>query len=281
MKRIGYLGPEGTFAERAARTYAERIKITEPVFSPYPSIPETMLAVLQGKVEACVVPVENSLEGSVNITLDMLAHEIDLPIAGEVILSIKHFLLGRPETKNNVRVLVTHPHAFAQCYRYLRENLPDVEVQLVSSTAEAARRVREAPPGWAAIAGEEAGARYGLAVLSPEIQDNPGNKTRFLVLSREPVPATGRDKTSLVLALPEDRPGGLYGILGVFARASINLTRIESRPAKSELGDYIFFLDCMGHAALSPLREVLDDLKGYTVMLKILGSYPCAPGVDC
>lgn len=283
MKKIGYLGPPGTFSEQAARIYAKRMKmeIRNTIFCPYPSIPEIILAVLERKVESGIVPIENSLEGSVNVTLDILAQKTELAISGEVVLLVKHYLLGKPETKNNVKVLVTHSHAFAQCYQYIRKNLPEVEVQLVSSTAEAARKVSKAPNGWAAIAAREAEIKYDLAILASEIQDYPSNKTRFLVLTEECPPPSGRDKTSLVFALPEDRPGGLYEVLGEFARASINLTKIESRPAKKELGDYIFFLDCMGHAAFSPLREVLESLKQRTAMLKVLGSYPCAPGVDC
>jgi len=281
VKIFSYLGPPGTFSAKAAKIFAHRIKLPDAQFRPYPSIPEAILAVLRKEVDFGVVPVENSLEGSVNVTLDMLAQNSEVVIFGEVVLTVKHHLLGKPGCEK-LGVLVTHPQAFAQCYQYISKNIgSQVEVRFASSTAEAARVVSTAPPGWVAIGGEEAAKEYGLEVLVSDIQDNPLNKTRFLVLSREAAPPSGNDKTSLVFALPEDRPGGLYHVLGVFAEAAVNLTKIESRPAKKELGDYIFFLDCLGHAALPPLREVLEKLKQKTAMLKVLGSYPCAPGVDC
>ncbi len=282
MKALGYLGPPGTFSEKAARLYAARSGRPDALLCPYPSVPEVFLAAVRGEVDGAVVPVENSLEGAVNITLDLLGQQEELGIIAEVIVSVRHYLLARPGTHpGEVGVLVTHPHAFAQCYTYLREHLPRAEVRLVASTGEAARIVAEGPPGWAAVAGEEAAAAYGLEVISPEIQDSPYNKTRFPVLARGGAPPSGRDKTSLVFALPEDRPGGLYAILGEFAREGINLTKIESRPAKRELGEYIFFLDCEGHASFPPLREVVARLKEKTAFLRVLGSYPCAPGVDC
>ncbi len=281
MNIFSYLGPPGTFSAKAARIFAQRCKLADAQLCPYPSIPEAILAVVRKEADFGVVPVENSLEGSVNITLDMLAQSSEIVIFGEVVLTVRHHLLGKPGCKE-IKVLITHPQPFAQCYQFISKNIgPHAEVRFVSSTAEAARIVATAPSGWVAIAGEEAATEYGLEILVPDIQGNPLNKTRFLVLSREAAPPSGNDKTSLVFALPEDRPGGLYQVLGVFAEAAVNLTKIESRPAKKELGDYIFFLDCLGHSALPPLQQVLEKLRRKTAMLKVLGSYPCAPGVDC
>ncbi|HBT46418.1 MAG TPA: prephenate dehydratase [Peptococcaceae bacterium] len=277
MKTVAYLGPEGTFSHQAALAWGGRVGAV--AFRPADSLPEVIQAVHRGEGEAAVLPLENSIEGSVNLTLDLLLEEPELRIIGEVVLEVHHCLATRARQLDRIEEVWSHPHALAQCRRFLAEKLPRVPLRTVNSTAEAMRMAADREER-AAVGSLFAAALYRVPVLYRAIEDHPGNKTRFVVIGREALHGDGPYKTSLVLAVPENRPGGLYEVLRYFAEAGINLTRIESRPTKKELGEYLFFLDCEGHAQLEPLSGVLAELKPRTALLKILGSYPCHDEVE-
>lgn len=272
MKTVAYLGPAGTFSHQAAVVWGSRVGAV--AFLPVDSLPEVIQAVHKGQSQAAVLPLENSIEGSVNLTLDLLLEEPELRIIGEVVLEIRHCLAGRTRELEKIEEVWSHPHALAQCRRFLAGHLPGVRLCAASSTAEA-MRVAASREEVAAIGSPFAAALYQLHILYKGIEDYPGNKTRFVVVGRDTLEGGGPYKTSLVLAVPENRPGGLYEVLRYFAEAGINLTRIESRPTKKELGEYLFFLDCEGHADLEPLSGVLAALEPRTALLKVLGSYPC------
>ncbi|MGI9952880.1 prephenate dehydratase [Moorellaceae bacterium AZ2] len=272
MKTVAYLGPEGTFSHQAAVAWGSRVGAD--AFLPVDSLPEVIRAVHRGESQAAVLPLENSIEGSVNLTLDLLLEEPELRIIGEVVLEVHHCLAGRTRELARIEEVWSHPQALAQCRRFLAGYLPGVRVCAANSTAEA-MRVAASREKVAAIGSPFAAELYLLPILRRGIEDYPGNKTRFVIIGREAPEREGPYKTSLVLAVPENRPGGLYEVLRYFAEAGINLTRIESRPTKKELGEYLFYLDCEGHAASEPLSGVLAALKPRTALLKVLGSYPC------
>lgn len=275
--RFGYLGPAGTFTEAALRTLraAERAVLT-----PYPSVAAALDAVRAGDADGAMVPLENSVEGSVATTLDELAHGDPLQVTREVLLPVSFCLLGRPGTpREQVRVVATHPHAEAQCRRWLREVLPEAEVVLAPSTADAARAVSEGRYD-AAVAAPIAAEHYGLQVLASDVQDREGAVTRFVLVSRPgPQPApTGSDRTTLFAFLADDRPGALLALLTEFAVRGINLSRIESRPNGDRLGRYFFSIDCDGHVADARVGEALAALHRTCAEVRVLGSYPRADG---
>jgi len=279
MRRLGFLGPRGTFSEEAARAYAGRLPASTRVeFVPYRGIPELLTAAAQGALHAAVVPAENSIEGTVAVTLDTLVHDVDLPIVGEVVIPVRHHLLVRRGSESApVTTVVSHPQALAQCRRYLQSRWPGAAVQAAFSTAEAARLVGESgAPGMAAIGNALCAQLYGLAVLDSDIQDVAENATRFFVAGRDEPAPTGRDKTSVVFAFAADRPGNLYRALGELAERGINMTKLESRPAKQMLGDYIFFADLEGHKEDALVAEALAGLARRCAYVRVLGSYPRA-----
>ncbi len=278
--KLGLLGPEGTFSETAALLWLKtRTKrVAEPAeLRFYATIFDVADSVARGEVAYGVVPIENSLEGSVGETLDVLTSESTagaVRIVGEVLVPIRICLLARG-TFAQIRTVVSHPHAIAQCKRYIRERLLSrgVKVEAVDSTAAAAKLAKEMD-AIAALASEEAARRYQLAILAENVQDK-ASVTRFVALAPAGVQTTptGHDKTSLLLAL-KDRPGALYEVLGVFAERGINLTKIESRPSKRALGDYMFHIDCEGHVEEKEIKAVLANLASQVTMIKLLGSYP-------
>jgi prephenate dehydratase len=275
--RYAYLGPPGTFTEEALLALPEAGEV-DPV--PLSTVPEVLSAVQGGEVDAGVVPIENSIEGSVNITLDTLAFEAeDAWIQRELILPIRHALLAKPGVKmGELKAVVSHPHATAQCRRFLEKNLPGVELRAANSTAEAARDVAERGPldPWAAIGTQLAAELYGLEVLEPDIEDRPENTTRFVLVGRERTSPTGQDKTSIVCFIEKDRPGSLLAILHEFSDRQINLTKLESRPTKERLGEYCFFIDMEGHVGEPPVSYAIDSLRTKVLQLKLLGSFPRA-----
>jgi chorismate mutase/prephenate dehydratase len=220
-----------------------------------------------------VVPVENSTDGAVNVTLDRLV-ETDLTISGELTLEIAQHLLSRAADLGDVKRVLSHPQGLGQCRNWLARHLPDVPQEETASTAGAAE-LAAADPTVAAIASELASRLYDVPVLRRRIEDNHQNATRFLVIGRRPTGPTGRDKTSIVFAMP-NQPGALYRILEPFARAGINLTKIESRPAKRMPWDYVMFVDFEGHRETAAVAAALGDVAERTVYLKVLGSYPAA-----
>lgn len=271
----GYFGPKGTNSEEALYTFTGT---TDIVATPFSSIEKVLDAVRESDITYGLVPIENSIEGTVNLTLDLLAKESELFITGEVILSINHNLLVKQGIKKeSICKIISHPQALAQCRAYLKDNFPDVILEEVGSTAEAARLTADSCGDIAAIGNCNAAKYYGLDVLASEIHDCADNTTRFIVISKEAAPVTQMVKTSIVISIT-DRPGGLYEILKAFAVSNINLTKIESRPAKKNLGDYLFFLDFIGSPHEERVSLCLKSIQDMTASFRILGSYPLWQG---
>jgi prephenate dehydratase len=269
---VAFLGPEGTFTSEAA----ERAAPDRPRL-PLPSIGEVVDAVREGRAKVGVVPIENSIEGGVNLTSDALVFgPPGAFLRGELTLPIEMALLaGTGTALSEVREVRSMPVALAQCRARLNAVLPDVAVTATASTAEAARQAAEGA-NVAALAPPRAAQRYGLDVLVPDLADHPGNTTRFVVLGREMAAPTGADKTSLVVFFGEDRPGLLLRVLEEFALRGINLTKIESRPTKRALGQYCILVDCEGHPTEARVGEALRSVHRHVAEVRILGAYPRA-----
>jgi prephenate dehydratase len=277
---IGFLGPAGTFTEVALRaTVNDEAPDGRPRrFLPYASMQETIEAVSTGEVDCAIVPIENSIEGSVPATVDILVHEVDnLQIVREVRIPIRHCLITRPGmTLDQITKVVSHPHANAQCRGWLRRNLPGVDVEAANSTANAVERVANSDEPWAAIANELAADTYGCTVLEADIEDHKDNETRFVFLGRQRERQDWFEpyKTSVVCEIVKDQPGALLLILQEFSFRHINLTKVESRPSKRRLGDYLFIIDMEGKAEEGPLADALRCLSCKLPRLTVLGSYP-------
>ena len=275
--RVGFLGPSGTYAEEALRASAPAG--VEEI--PYATVYETVMAVQAGTVERAVVPIENSLEGSVTTTLDTLAGEADrVRIVAEVIRPISHSLVARPGVAigDLVRVL-SHPQALAQCREFLRERVPGARAETAGSTAEAVRAVAASGEPIAALGTRLAAELYGCAVLADAVEDRAGNLTRFVWLALDGTPPQGgaADKTSIVFwGFNDESPGALVALLGEFAERGISLSKIESRPRRVRLGHYMFFADLEGGLGDSHVREALDALGRHVATVRVLGSYPAA-----
>ena len=271
MQRIGYLGPKGTFSYEALKKYSVEMEYTAVDF---PSIPEILIAVQKQEVDEAVVPIENSIEGAVNATLDMIAQESDLLIKAELIIPIREHLLVKSGTDiKKVKYVLSHPQPLGQCRDFLTRKLPYAQTRAVYSTAAAAEETANGSGDRAAIGSFAAAEAYGLEIAQKDIQDYDNNHTRFIVVGQSDAVRTGRDKTSIVFSTA-DEPGSLYSILGIFNLWGINLSRIESRPAKNKLGRYIFFVDLIGHRDDDDLKDALTMVKRKTSFYKFLGSYP-------
>lgn len=312
---IGVMGPEGSYSEKAAKLWVDKNGMRDSEFRYFADIEDAFLAAVKGKSDVSVIPVENSIEGSVGVTLDLLL-ENEVVIIGEIVVKIEHCLLskGGPE---KIRVILSHPQGLAQCRHFLKKHFPEAELRSTGSTSHAARLAGEFEE-MAAIASPEAAERYGLKILLSNVQDRKENHTRFLVVGGEEkispektevkgevdskpyfnpcmgsgnginaLIETGKEKsslsackTSLIVYLEKDRPGALYELLGAFAKRGINLTKIESRPSKKELGDYYFYIDFEGHTSDALIKDALEDIKSKASTkpeastLKVLGSYP-------
>lgn len=264
---VGYLGPEGTFTHNAVLKHFGRSVQAVAL----DAIDEVFREVESGACHYGVVPVENSIEGGVNQTLDMFLVS-SVKICGEVVLPIHHKLLSMEADTGAVVRLYGHQQALAQCRRWLDHHLPRAERVPVSSNAEAARRA-SGEPGAGAIAGAGAAQIYGLASLAEDIEDEPSNTTRFLVVGRQAPPPSGEDKTSLLFSMP-NRAGALYHMLGALAEHGVSMTRIESRPSRRGAWEYVYFVDIEGHAQESPIAEALEALQERASMFKLLGAYP-------
>jgi prephenate dehydratase len=275
MTRLGYLGPSGTFAEAALLSMP---RAADAELVPAASVTTALEAVRSGEVDAALVPIENSVEGSVSATLDELGFGEPLVIIDEVALPVRFSLLGRPGTgMSAVRTLATHPHAAAQCRAWIETHLPGVRAIPAASTAGAAAALWNDPqPYDAAIAQRIAADRYDLAVLADGIEDNEEASTRFVLVARpgQLPPRTGADKTTLMLFMRMDHAGALLEILTEFAVRGINLTRLESRPTKKVLGDYYFSVDLEGHVTEARVGEALMGLRRVCAQVRFLGSYP-------
>ena len=275
---LGYLGPKGTFTEEIALIYA-RDK-DAPVLKELNGIDEVIEGVANGELEEGIVPLENSLEGSVDITLDMLVQN-EVYIYKELIYPISHCLLVPPGVPlQDIQIVYSHSQALSQCRQYLKRILPEAARVPVDSTGAAAGKVAAREESAAAIAPARAASIFGLQILASDIHDGDGgeknkndNLTRFVVISNRDHPPTGRDKTSLIFSI-KDGPGSLYGILGIFACRQINLTRIESRPSRRNLGEYLFFIDFQGHREENNIIDAMAALPEQVEFLKMLGSYP-------
>jgi len=269
--RVSYLGPEGTFSEQAVRKHFGRA--VEGIATA--TVDEAFRRCESGATQFTVVPVENSTEGAVGRTLDLLVGT-SLRICGEVELRVQQNLLSKSASIGAIRRLYSHAQSLAQCNGWLNQNLPSAERVPVASNAEAARRAAD-EQGAGAIAGEAAAERYQLTILARAIEDNANNTTRFLVLGNiDPAP-TGRDRTSLVMSA-ENKPGAVHALLSPLAQNKVSMTRIESRPApaRSALWEYLFFIDVEGHQKDAPVAKALAELQRLSPFLKVLGSYPVA-----
>ena len=267
---VAYLGPEGTFTQAAAIKHFGNAVVSKPMGA----IDEVFREVAAGAVNFGVVPVENSTEGAVNNTLDSFL-EHDLVICGEVELRIHHHLLvGENTKKDHITRIYSHAQSLAQCRKWLDAHYPNVERVAVSSNADAAKRVKSE---WnsAAIAGDMAAKLYDLTILNEKIEDRPDNSTRFLIIGTQEVPTTGDDKTSIIVSI-HNKPGILHDLLEPFRKNSIDLTRIETRPARSSKWSYVFFIDFKGHRDDPLIKAVLEEMSRGSVGLKVLGSYPHA-----
>ena len=279
--RVAYLGPAGTFTEEALRASAPD-GVEE---LPYASVYEAVMAVQNDDVERAVVPIENSIEGSVNATLDALAGEASaVRIAGELVLEIEHCLVARDSLElDRITRVVSHPQATAQCAGFLRERLPGAERVTVASTAEAVRTVAETDEPWAALGSRLAASLYGCHVLAEGVEDHPHNQTRFVWLAHEsalpPLPGDQPLKTSIAFSgFNDDSPGALVSILSELSDRGINLSKIESRPRRVQLGHYIIFADLDGGLDDPAVSEGLDAVAKKVRELRVLGSYPAAKG---
>jgi prephenate dehydratase len=272
--RVAYLGPAGTYTEAAALRL-----LPEAERRPLGNVAAAIAAVERGDADAAVCAIENSIEGTVNETIDLLLRpEFPLAVSGEVVLPIRHALVGgEGADPATARVVYSHPQALAQCRRNLAELAPQAEPVAALSTAAAVEAaIGEA--GALAVGNEHAAGLYGARVYARDIGDEPGNETRFVLLAERDHEPTGDDKTSIAFTTQHDRPGSLVEVLRHFAARSINMTHIESRPTRRQLGTYVFLVDVQGHRTDRQLDEAIRETEAVTSWLRVLGSYPRWPG---
>ena len=262
---ISFLGPKGTFSHEAASLLGDNLV-------PYCTIPAVMKSIDSNQCGMGIVPIENSIEGPVGITLDSLAHDFDLNTVGEVVISINQNLIVNPGTKlEDIKDVYSHQQAISQCHEFIEEN--NIQPHYAVSTASAAKSII-GDRSKAAIGHTKSAELYDLDILLKDIQDVDNNETRFIVLSKEETDPSGNDKTSIIFSIYEDHPGSLYKILGIFNEYGINLTKIESRPSKQGLGKYLFFVDFYGHYKEDIIKKIIMEIEDKTYFFKVLGSYP-------
>ncbi|MYD51804.1 MAG: prephenate dehydratase [Dehalococcoidia bacterium] len=267
---VAYLGPQGTFSEEAAILYAP-----DSERSPYPSIRDAAIAAESRETEEAVLPIENSIEGAVNMTLDYLIHDSTLSIVGEIVLPIRQCLIAAEGSKREDIVTIrSHPQALAQCRRYLETTYPNASLIASISTAGAVEEALNEGRNSAAIGNRRAAELFGATVLEADIEDNSNNMTRFVAMGRNSPSPSGNDKTSICFGFDSDTPGQLYGVLGEFAERDINMAKIESRPTRHELGRYVFLADLLGHQQDEGVRDALSAVERRVSELKVFGSYP-------
>jgi prephenate dehydratase len=276
--RVAFLGPEGTFSEEALLASPEADQF-EPVAEP--TVYECVMAVQSREVDRAIVPIENSLEGSVNATLDALVFETDeVTIIGEKVHPVQHCLIARRRLAlDQIVRVVSHPQANAQCARFIRTRLPNAQVTSANSTADAVRIVADSDEAWAALGNRLSAGLYGCQILEAGVEDIPENETRFVWLARDrPAEQQRSDswKTSIVFWGLPDSPGALVSVLQAFAERDVNLSKIESRPLKQRLGRYIFFADLEGEQSDAAVLDALDAVRAKVETLRVLGSYPAA-----
>lgn len=279
--RLGHLGPAGTFTEEAAQASAGG---AGGEFVPYPTVADTVAAVLAGAVDAALVPIENSLEGTVTTTVDALSAEPRLRMVGEAVIDVRQCLIALEEVPlESIEAVLSHPQGLAQAGRFLRERLPAARLVPTASTADAVRSLDDVRT--AAIASRAAAGLHGAVVLREGIEDQGDNATRFAWLALEgaepfpPAPPGGQWKTSVLFGGPGDeRPGWLVRCLSELAFRGVNLVKIESRPSRKRLGHYVFLVDCEGREDELPVAEAVAGLRAHCDLVRVLGSYPAAPG---
>ncbi|MCS3924701.1 prephenate dehydratase [Methanosalsum natronophilum] len=280
---IGVLGPEGSFSQKASNLWHDKCDIDTISLNYYGDIPDVFQAAIKKEIDVGIVPVENSIEGSVGITLDEL-FENPIKIIGEVIVPIHHCLVSKGDLED-IKIILSHPQAIAQCRCFLKKYFNETEIRTTGSTSHAAKLANEFNE-MAAIASSESAENYGLNVLIKDVQDRKNNFTRFIAISssqnKQLMKTIFYDssnkknnifKTSLIFYLENDHPGALYNILGEFATRNINLTKIESRPSKKALGDYIFYIDLSGHIDNDKVRDAINSVSKKVNEIKLLGSY--------
>ncbi len=275
---IAYLGPKGTFSEQAATLYAKSNTINK--FIPLRTITEVGNYVIQhgspqNNIQG-IVPIENSIEGSVNETLDLLIQNENLYIQKEIILSIEHCLITDQNTNlSEIKSIYSHPQAIGQCRNFIEKYYPDINIMVSISTSEAVTDMKNSHLPAAAIANKKVITHHSDCIIAKEnIQDNINNETRFVILAMQDHKATENDKTSICFFFANDEPGQLFSVIKEFSDANINLVKIESRPTKTQLGEYLFLIDCHGHRLREPLESTLKNLANITSKLNIFGSYP-------
>lgn len=265
---IGYLGPIGSYSYEAARAYDPKTE-----FRAFKSFYQIIKAVEDGSVDKGILPIENSTEGAVTSVMDGLLNTVNSSIIGEIVIPVRHNIISIDKNMDKIKYIYSHIQAIEQCREYLNEKYPKIILESTSSTSKACLEARERGEGYAAIANRESAEIYGLNILKENIQDNRSNQTRFIVIGKEIESRQVNTKTSIAFSCINDRPGLLYDVLREFANRDINLSRIESRPAKSEMGKYVFYIDFIGHKDEEKIKEILSHIKRTTDMLKIFGSY--------
>lgn len=279
MVKVGYLGPKGTFTNIAVDALFQSDQTVS-----FRTIPECLDAVNRGDVGLAVVPVENAIEGTVSMTIDYLIHQVDLPIIAEVVVPITQHVLVHPDFKGDVgevEHVYSHSHAIAQCHQFIHKEMPGVEVHYSASTGEAAANVKEMKGQHAAIGNALAAEEYGLRILRQNVHDYDNNHTRFVVVQKEQAPVEMKDhevkqqKTTLMVTLPSDRAGALHQVLSAFAWRKMNLSKIESRPMKTGLGNYFFIIDVNQSYDSVLFPALQQELQAIGCQTKILGTYPC------
>lgn len=279
-KRIAYLGPVGTFTYIAATTLFSGEENVELI--PFPTIPDCLQAVEEEKVDWAVVPVENAIEGSVNSTIDWIIHRVDLPIRAELVYPITQCIMGCPlqerRPRHEIERIYSHPQGIAQCQLTLREMYPYAEHKMTESTAQAAELISNHPEEpWLAVGPKAAAERYRLSIIKEHAEDHSNNVSRFIAVSREEClsDASASYKTSLQVTLPSDYPGALYQVLAAFSWRKVNLTHIESRPTKTGLGNYFFWIDAQLPVEHVLMQGAIKEIEALGCQVRVLGSFPC------
>ena len=270
VKKLAYLGPQGTYSEQAARDWD-----SDAILVAVDSIPSVASSVVSGDADEGVVPIENSIEGGVTFTLDLLIHDSNLSICGETVVTINQCLMAQSQIEfEAIKIVMSHPQSLGQCREFLRENLSEAELIASLSNSAAVQEMMKSDASTAAISSKRAAEIYGADILMENVEDRPNNETRFVILSHVDKERTGSDMTSLCFEYQDDSPGILSQSLREFASRNINLVKIESRPNKKSLGRYVFLADIEGHRSDSPVAEALEALRTQVSMMKVLGSYP-------
>ncbi|MEN6567298.1 MAG: prephenate dehydratase [Veillonellales bacterium] len=271
--KLGYLGPSGSYSYEAACRYAVKSG-EEAECIPFSGFAAIINGVEQGSLDSGILPVENSTYGAVANAMDMLLSLCKTAVCGEIILDIEHCLLSSNPNINEIQYVYSHEQALEQCHNFFFERYPHIKQIFCSSTSQACQLAKKNGAAYGAVAGKTAAELYNLLVAEQNIQDNAFNQTRFLIIGGNRFAPTGWDKTSIAIAFPGDCPGNLYKILKSFADRNINLTRIESRPAKNTMGKYVFYIDFLGHIQADANVSLLEEIEKQVEWLKILGSYP-------